>query len=130
MIAYKLFSVRANGTLGPLFISTGTVVPVGQWLEGHCIPTQGFSIRQGWHACPTPTAPHLTLCPKGKRPRVWCRVELAGKVEHKGTPQGPWLIAERMRVLRVLPELQGITMVPRKKLSLHERWAIENIQGN
>jgi hypothetical protein len=109
MIAYKLFNVRADGTLGPLFIDKATVVPIGQWLTGVCVPTQGFAIRKGWHACLTPYAPHLALRPKGKRPRVWCKVELAGDVTRKVVPQGEWYIAERMRVLEVLPSLKGCT---------------------
>jgi hypothetical protein len=112
MIAYKLFTQRSDGTLGPLFIDKRTVVPVGQWLTGVCVPTKGFAVRKGWHAASAPVAPHLSLHPKGKRQRVWCRVELAGDIEHKGVPVAhgtQWLIAERMRVLAILPSLRGVT---------------------
>jgi hypothetical protein len=112
MIAYKLFSVRADGTLGALFIDSSTVIPVGQWLASKCVPTKGFSVRQGWHAARTPVAPHLALRPVGKRQRVWCKVELAGTIVNKAVPRAQgaqWLIAERMRVLEVLPDLKGTT---------------------
>jgi hypothetical protein len=112
VIAFKLFRVRNDGTLGPLFIDTSTVVPVGQWLTGKCVPTKGFAVRQGWHAASAPVAPHLALRPKGKARRVWCKVELAGTIVRKAVPKAQgaqWLIAQRMRVIEVLHDLQGIT---------------------
>ena len=96
--AYKLFRVRRDGTLGPLFIGRRMRIPLGVWLDAEDIPTRGFARRPGWHAAPRPHAPHLTL-----RGRVWARVELQGaeplqRPERQG---GTWWLARRMRVLEV-----------------------------
>ena len=45
MKAYKLFKLRADGTLGPLFINRQQVVPIGEWLEAETHPTQGYAVR-------------------------------------------------------------------------------------
>lgn len=97
--AYKLFRLRKDGTLGPLFINRRQVVPVGKWLTAEEHPTAGFAFRPGWHCTAQPVAPHL-----GKAGRVWCRVEITGaepftRPEHQG---GTWYLARRMRVVEVL----------------------------
>jgi hypothetical protein len=96
---YKLFRVRRDGTLGPLFIGRDIVVPVGQWLQAEPIPTKGFKYRPGWHACSTKSAPHLS-----KKGRVWCKVSLDGVTEHRrpAAQGGLWFTAERLRVDAVL----------------------------
>jgi hypothetical protein len=111
-LAYKLFSVRGDGSIGPLFIDKAQRVPVGAWLNATCTPTKGFAVRQGWHACPKPIAPHLCLHPKGKARRVWCRVALGGRITDKKVSSaqgGEWLLADRMMVLDVLWDETGIT---------------------
>jgi hypothetical protein len=54
-IAYKLFRVRKDGTLGPLFINRPQRVPVGKALVAEDHPTKGFAFRPGWHVCATHT---------------------------------------------------------------------------
>lgn len=100
MVGYKLFKVRKNGTLGPLFINARQVIPVGEWLDAEAHPTKGFAFRPGWHATFTPNAPHLKQGPG----RVWAKVELEGcrtyaRPESQG---GSWVLAERLRVVEVL----------------------------
>jgi hypothetical protein len=99
MIGYKLFRIRKDGTLGPLFINARLRVPVGEWLEAEDHPTKGYAHRPGWHAAATPCAPHLS-----EKGRVWCKVELEG-VRRYPRPEsqgGEWLLADRLRVLEVM----------------------------
>jgi hypothetical protein len=108
--AYKLFKLRANGTLGPLFINARQVIPVGQWLDAEDHQTKGFAHRPGWHCTSAPHAPHLALHPKSGPRRVWCLVEIAGRVKRYDRPLiqgGAWFLAPRMRVVEVLTN-QGV----------------------
>ena len=93
--AYKVFRLRKDGTLGPLFIGQSIRVPVGEWIKAQGIRTPGFKFRPGWHACSTQSAPHLTL--KG---RVWCRVSLRGAQKHERPPSqgGLWYVAKYLKV--------------------------------
>lgn len=103
--AYKLFKIRKNGTLGPLFINARQVVPVGEWMEAEDHPTKGFAHRPGWHCTKEQSAPHLAKNPKHGPRRVWCLVEVAGKVSEFLRPEsqgGTWFLAERMRVIEVI----------------------------
>lgn len=96
MIAYKLFRVRKDGTLGSLFINSTDRLVVGKWLKAGCYPKDGFSVRVGWHCLPKPNAPHLSL--KGRK---WYRVEVKG-VEKLSRPHGQgtvWYIAKQMRII-------------------------------
>ena len=101
---YKLFKLRANGTLGPLFINARQVVPVGEWLEAEDHPTKGFAHRPGWHACYRPEAPHLKENPKNGPRRVWarCEAEECQRYERPESQGGAWVLARRIRVLEVL----------------------------
>jgi hypothetical protein len=103
MIGYKLFRQRKDGTLGPLFINARLRVPVGQWMEAEtCHRRKGFAYRPGWHACFKPVAPHLNDKPGSGR--VWCEVELSEcKTYNRPESQGgEWVLAKRLKVLRVL----------------------------
>jgi hypothetical protein len=97
--AYKLFRIRANGTLGSLFIGRKATIPLGQWLEAQDIPTKGYAHRPGWHCTLEPIAPHLS-----KKSRVWCEVEIADWKEHPRPENqgGVWFIAQKMKVNRIL----------------------------
>jgi len=104
MFAYKLFKMRKDGTLGPLFINASKVVPVGEWMPAENHPTKGFAHRPGWHCCFEMNAPHLSKKLKRGQKRVWCKVEVEGtrtysRPESQG---GSWVLADHMRVLEVL----------------------------
>lgn len=93
---YKLFRLRKDGSLGPLFINARQRVPVGEWLPAEAHRTNGFAYRPGWHAALQPVAPHLS-----ERGRVWRKVELRNpryynRPESQG---GTWVLADAMRVL-------------------------------
>jgi hypothetical protein len=96
MMAWKLFTNRSNGTLGPLFINRTQVIPIGVWLDAEDHPTPGYAHRPGWHVSAAPHAPHLS-----RKRRVWKAVEIED-YEQLDRPQvqgGTWFIAQRMRVL-------------------------------
>jgi hypothetical protein len=103
MKAYKLFRVLKSrpGELFPLFIDRTTPVPIGEWIEAECHPTPGFAVRPGWHASREPSAPHLSM-----EGRVWAEVAVSGWYEWQrpANQGGSWIIAERMKVLRILQE--------------------------
>jgi len=99
VIGYKLFRLRADGTLGPLFINARLRVPIGKWLWAEDHPTRGFQHRPGWHVMAEPEAPHLS-----ERGRVWAKVEIRHFEEHQrpAAQGGRWFLARRMRVLEVM----------------------------
>jgi hypothetical protein len=105
MKAYKLFKLRSDGSLGPLFINARLRVPTGVWMEAEDHPTKGFAHRPGWHCTHKPEAPHLAKEPKSGPRRVWCEVEIDGDITRFERPLlqgGTWFLATRLRVLRVL----------------------------
>ena len=104
MIAYKLFSMRRDGTLGPLFINRTQRIETGKWLEAEAHQTKGFAFRPGWHCCFKPVAPHLAIAPRNALRRVWVKVEIEdyctyARPESQG---GEWVLANRMRVLEIM----------------------------
>ena len=103
-IAYKLLTLHKDGSIGSLFINRRNRLTVGGApvaAENH--PTKGFKERMGWHCCRTPEAPHLS--PKG---RVWAEVVVADyvEVERPDCQGGTWLLANAMRVVRLLDDPQ------------------------
>jgi hypothetical protein len=94
--AYKLFKLRKNGTLGPLFINRKQIIPVGEWLKAGDYPTKGYAHRPGWHTAPE-KASHLS-----ERDRVWYKVEIRDfyKEPRPKNQGGYWLIAKKMKVLK------------------------------
>lgn len=102
---YKLFRLRKDGTLGPLFINARQRVPIGEWLEAEDHPTKGFAHRPGWHATLAPVAPHLKSGQGSGR--VWCLC-LADDAQTYSRPEsqgGTWVLARRLLVLEVLGEV-------------------------
>jgi hypothetical protein len=94
---FKLFKLRKDGTLGPLFINCKQRIPIGEWVEAeYHHRRKGYLYRPGWHVAPKPEAPHLTT--KG---RVWKRVEIVDfeELPRPAAQGGTWWIARWMRVL-------------------------------
>lgn len=77
MKAYKVLRKLKDGNLYPLFINKKQSTPFGVWMQAECYPTKGFAIRQGWHCCYKPYAPHLSMELANGEKRVWveCEVE-------------------------------------------------------
>lgn len=99
MIAYKLFHVRRDGSLGPLFVNRSQRLNIGVSYASEDHPTKGYAHRPGWHCCIQPLAPHLSL-----KNRVWARVnvsdyEIYSRPVHQG---GQWVLARSMTILNKL----------------------------
>jgi hypothetical protein len=96
LIAFKLFRVRKDGTLGPLFINCSQRIKPGIWMNAEDHPTTGYAHRPGWHCTPIPAAAHLSL--KG---RHWFKVEIEGvrTFPRPNNQGGLWYLADRLRVL-------------------------------
>jgi len=101
MIAYKLFRLRKDGSLGPLFINRKQRIPINTWLPAEEHKTIGYQFRPGWHVAIRPFAPHLST--KG---RVWMKVEVYDAVSLKRplAQGGVWMLAKWMRVKGVYNE--------------------------
>jgi hypothetical protein len=94
--AYKLVRLRADGTVGPLFINRRQVLKLGTWMRSEDHPTAGYAHRPGWHVTEKPVAPHLSL--KG---RVWVKVQVRGSIKPLKRPAsqgGLWWLASQMRI--------------------------------
>jgi hypothetical protein len=100
--AYKLFRVRKDGTIGPLFINRKLVIEPDVWMEAENHPTRGFAVRPGWHCTLKPHAPHLSMNLKSGEVRKWYEVEVEG-IEMFNRPEsqgGTWVLAKRLRVIK------------------------------
>jgi hypothetical protein len=97
-IAWKLFRLRKDGSLGPLFINRKQRVPIGEWLDAEEHPTKGFAFRPGWHCCSERNAPHLS-----KIGRVWVKVEIEDyqEIQRPERQGGVWFLANRMKVIEI-----------------------------
>ena len=96
MVAYKLFSLKKDGSIGPLFINRKQRIQEGVWLDAEPHKTNGFAFRPGWHVTAEPNAPHLS-----KEGRVWRKVEISDYKEiHRPESQGGlWYLANKMKLL-------------------------------
>lgn len=88
---YKLFEMRNDGKLFPLFIGKKTETPMNEWVIAEIIEYHpSFSHRPGWHlGALMPSAPWLMgadgtyKSQRGKRfRRVWCEVEYVADVDY------------------------------------------------
>ena len=88
---YKLFEMRDDGKLFPLFIGKTKETPMNEWVPAEIIMEhKGFGHRPGWHlGAMMPSAPWLMgadgtyKSQRGKRfKRVWCEVEYAADVDY------------------------------------------------
>ena len=88
---YKLFEMRDDGKLFPLFIGKTKETKMNVWVPAEIIDDHnGFSHRPGWHiGAQLPSAPWLMgadgtyKSQRGKRfKRVWCEVEYVADVDY------------------------------------------------
>lgn len=136
---WKLFEMRNDGKLFPLFIGKKTETPMNEWVMAEIIiEHKGFAHRPGWHlGALMPSAPWLMgadgtyKSQRGKRfRRVWCEVEYVADVDYtdvveqlprkcfvdrlpdngfynfKESGNRLWIIADRIRVTRVISETE------------------------
>lgn len=104
MIAYKLLRIKKDGKLYPLFINKTNETPIGVWMNAECYPTKGFAVRKGWHCCFKPIAPHLKTKLSSGEERIWveCEVEDWESYDRPTTQGGAWILAQRMKINRIL----------------------------
>ena len=87
---YKLFEMRNDGKLFPLFIGKAKETKIGEWIHAEIIPTPKFAVRPGWHLSTScPSAPWLMgsdgtyKSQRGKKfKRVWCEVEYIADIDY------------------------------------------------
>lgn len=98
MMGWKLFRLRKDGSLGPLFINRKQRLYVGETYMAEDHPTKGFAHRPGWHVCAKKEAPHLS-----KKGRVWAKVQVHGLTFHlrPASQGGLWATAQKMKILSV-----------------------------
>jgi hypothetical protein len=96
VIAYKLFRVRKDGTIGPLFINRRQRITEGVWMKAGDHPTKGYAHRPGWHCCTSPHAPHLS-----EKGREWYVVEIEDfqEFERPKSQGGKWLLAKKLKII-------------------------------
>jgi hypothetical protein len=97
MIAYKLFRKLKNGSIRSLFINKKVDLPLNTWLEADFHPTKGFKERFGWHCCPSPVAPHLSI-----KNRAWYQVEMLNYTElvKPASQGGKWYLAGMIKIIK------------------------------
>lgn len=105
---WKLFQLRADGTLRPLFLDTGDTLPYNEWIEAKdntsLARKKGLQPRPGWHATLSPCAPHLKLELASGEKRIWVQVQLRGvslydRPESQG---GTWALAKELMIVGYL----------------------------
>lgn len=88
---YKLFEMRDDGRLFPLFIGKNDETIMNEWVMAEIVNHHpGFAHRPGWHiGTGVPSAPWLMSADgtyksqRGKRfRRVWCEVEYVADVDY------------------------------------------------
>lgn len=112
MKAYKLFTLKKDGKIYPLFINKKVETKMNTWLEAECFPTNGFAVRQGWHCCFKPIAPHLKENLASGQKRVWVECEVEGFVTY-ARPEaqgGNWILAEKIIVQKILTNEEVIEL--------------------
>lgn len=102
--AYKLMRQGKDGNVYPLFINKKEPTRFGAVLQAECHPTKGFAVRQGWHCCFTPWAPHLKQNLASGEKRVWVEVKVRdfntyNRPESQG---GAWILAQQMIAVRTI----------------------------
>lgn len=141
---YKLFEMRDDNKLFPLFISKTTETPMHEWVMAEIVEYHPkFAHRPGWHlGAVIPSAPWLMSAngtyksQRGKRfKRVWCEVEYVADIDYTSVveklpkkcftdrlPDGGfynfresgnrlWVIADRIRVTRILTESERVKIL-------------------
>ena len=95
-IAYKLFKVRKDGSLGSLFINPAARLKKGIWLRSKTYPTDGFKVRHGWHCLGKPSAPHLS-----NRGRKWFKIKIKqySKLKRPKNHGSMWFLARKMKII-------------------------------
>lgn len=102
--AYKLMRLGKDGNVYPLFIDRATETKFGVVLPAECHPTNGFAVRQGWHCCFTPYAPHLKTELASGEKRIWVEVMVDDYTtyDRPESQGGAWILAQKMIAVRTM----------------------------
>lgn len=116
--AYKLMRQGKDGNVYPLFINKKEPTRFGSVLQAECHPTKGFAVRQGWHCCFTPWAPHLKQELASGEKRVWVEVkvkdfETYDRPESQG---GAWILAQQMIAVRTISNEEVKAILENRKV--------------
>jgi hypothetical protein len=104
MIAYKLFKIRKDGSIGSLFINASEKYEINKWMDAKPIKKNGFAFRCGFHCLINPVAPHLKMNLANGEKRAFFKVEIES-YEYFTRPKsqgGGWVLAQRMKILEKL----------------------------
>lgn len=96
MLAYKLFKIRKDGSIGSLFINKRARLVTGRWIQAQSFPTKGYALRPYWHCTADPQAPHLSM-----KDRAWFQVEIKNytTLERPSSQGGIWYLASSIKIL-------------------------------
>jgi len=108
---FKLFRLRKDGTIGPLFINRKQVIEMGVEYQAENHPTKGFKERAGWHLTTLPIAPHLSMTLKSGEKRIWAEVEFSDyeSIDRSFNQGGTWHLAKKMTVTKLRPDIKTTT---------------------
>lgn len=153
---WKLFEMRDDQKLFPLFINKKEETPMNKWVMAEIVDYHpSFAHRPGWHiGTGVPSAAWLMSADgtyksqRSKRfKRIWCEVEYVADIDYTEEvlklpkkcftdrlPDGGfynfresgnrlWIIADRIRVTRVLGEEERLNIL--KELNYNEKEAFE-----
>ena len=104
MIAYKLFKIGKDGSIGSLFFDSSKKYKLNEWLHAKPIRKKGYAYRPGFHCLHKPNAPHLKLNLSSGEQRAWFEVEIEDFEEiNRPTAQGgKWFLAKKLKILKQL----------------------------
>lgn len=101
MMAYKLFKIRKDGSIGSLFINAAERYELNTWMDAQPIKKSGFAFRCGFHCLFSPLAPHLKSELSSGEKRAFFKVEV-DEYQYFTRPEsqgGKWILAQRMKIL-------------------------------
>jgi hypothetical protein len=102
--AWKLFRLRKDGTLGPLFVDRELVIrPETVYTARQDIRPKTLAYRPGFHCIKHRWAPHIKMRLHNGERRVWCRVVIADYYRDKRplTQGGMWYVAQNLMITKV-----------------------------
>ena len=104
MKAYKLVKLGKDGKCYPLFINKHEPFVFGKEMVAGCYPTKGFAVREGFHCCFKPIAPHLKEQLASGQQRVWIELDVEDYTtyDRPESQGGMWILAKRITPIRII----------------------------
>ena len=97
MIAYKIFKVRKDGSLGSLYCDTKAKYYLDKWYRSSPYYHPKLKFRPGFHATLKPYAPHIKI----KKNRAWYKIDVEDYTffDRPACQGGKWLVCKKMKIL-------------------------------